>query len=72
MSNNYLWVAKLGQIELQYRLSKSEQPESCILIRYTYDKDLEMIESEGHAVNEMVQGPCAHLRVKCWDMGIVA
>jgi hypothetical protein len=22
--------------------------------------------------NEMVQGPCAHLRFKCWDMGIVA
>jgi hypothetical protein len=22
--------------------------------------------------NEMVQGPCAHLGFKCWDMGIVA
>jgi hypothetical protein len=24
-----------------------------------------------HKTNEMVQGPCAHLRFKCWDMGIV-
>jgi hypothetical protein len=23
-------------------------------------------------INEMVQGPCGHLRFKCWDMGIVA
>jgi hypothetical protein len=24
------------------------------------------------ALNEMVQGPCAHLGFNCWDMGIVA
>jgi hypothetical protein len=47
--------------------------------RFGYTAFLELIWSGGtckhvwrKGLNEVVQGPCAHLGFKCWDMGIVA
>jgi hypothetical protein len=42
-----------------------------ILDRTYLAQDVSNWSAGTEVFNEIVQGPCAHLGIKCWDMGIV-